>query len=159
LRNAHDWRAVAHRAEWTKAWDRLSRTGFLRETASTSTVDDLLLLSDVARLSGHARDAVVPLERIVREHANDPRAALAAFTLGTMRLDVLDEPGAAAKNIALALRLSLPKALAQDAFARMTEAYSRAGQPEAARAAAVEYRTRFPDGRRSADVDRWSPRD
>jgi transmembrane sensor len=77
--------------------------------------------------------------------------------MGTLRLDALDEPAVAAGDVARALDLGLPRALQQDARARLVEAHARAGDPARARAAAADYRARFPAGSRRAQVDTWSP--
>jgi transmembrane sensor len=153
------WRTAARHGQWSAAWKRLTPSGLTRESVHAPGVDDLLLLADVARLSGHPREAVAPLERIASEHASDPRAALAAFTLATLRLDHLKQPRLAAESMTRALELGLPRALAQDARARLVEAHARAGHRDAARAAAAEYRLRHPRGPRADDVERWSPRD
>jgi len=153
------WRADARRAQWSAAWQKLSISGLHHESETAMRVSDLLVLADVARLSGHPREAVFPLERIVSRCANDPRAALASFTLGTMRLDQLSEPSAGAKDIERALALEIPSALAEDAQARLVEAYARAGDVERARDAARVYRQRYPQGRRTRDIERWSSED
>jgi transmembrane sensor len=153
------WREAAKNAKWSTAWEKLSVSGLRHESETAVRVRDLLLLADVARLSEHPREATVPLERIVAQYPNDPRAALASFTLGTMRLDLLSEPARAARDIAHAMELGLPHALAEDALARLTEAYARAGDSRRARDTAGQYRKRFPQGRRTNEIDRWSPPD
>jgi len=76
-----------------------------------------------------------------------------------MRLDQLSEPSAGAKDIERALALEIPSALAEDAQARLVEAYARAGDVERARDAARVYRQRYPQGRRTRDIERWSSED
>ena len=49
-------------------------------------VDDLMLAADAARLSGRPEAALRYLEQVSERHGDDPRAALAAFTIGRIRL-------------------------------------------------------------------------
>jgi len=149
------WREAARRRQWNSAWSTLRSDGLIQQTRRADRVEDLLLLADVARLSGHPQDAVAPLQR-VSERSRDARAGLAALMLGRLRLDELDEPRRAAADLARALDLGLPGTLEQDARARIVQAYGRAGMREQARAAAAEYHRRFPRGARAEEVERWS---
>jgi transmembrane sensor len=152
-----DWRTAAARQDWNQAWETLGQDGIARETAHTDDVALLLSLADVARLSGHPSDSLTPLRQIVGGHPEDPRSAMAAFTLGRVLLDALGNPVQAAFAFEKALALKLPASLAEDAQARLVEAHKKAGAIAQARDAAATYRTRYPGGRRRADVDRWSP--
>jgi transmembrane sensor len=151
---ASDWRALAQAGAYDEAYRALGQGGIAAETAASS-VDDLLALADVARLSGHPLEAVRPLEQIVSDHPGDGRAALAAFTLGRMQLDNLGRPSAAASSFARALALGLPGGLADDASARRVEALARAGDREGARRAAEAYRAQFPNGHHRAAIEGW----
>ena len=128
----------------------------MRETRQAG-VGDLLLLADVARLSGHPRDAVAPLERILDAYPRDAQAPLAAFALGRLELDALDAPARAARALDRALALGLPQSLREDARARLVEAHARSGNAAAARAAAAAYRREFPDGRYRARIESQLP--
>jgi transmembrane sensor len=152
----NEWRTAAQSREWKRAWEALGEGGVAREAARADDVGDLLTLADIARLSGHPYDAIAPLQRVVKQHTRDERASLAAFTLGRVLLDSTGDPGAAARALEQALALRLPATLAEDAEARLVEAYARAGDKEQARARADAYRARYPAGRRAADVERWS---
>ncbi|HZJ65392.1 MAG TPA: hypothetical protein VFD36_17900, partial [Kofleriaceae bacterium] len=144
------WRDDASRGDYPAAWAELARTG-----ASTDTMTDLLLAADVARMSGHAGAAVASLARSLELHADDARAPLAAFTLGRVQLEDLGAPRAAALAFARAIELAPEGPLAEDALAREVEAWSRAGETEIARARALTYTQRYPDGRRARAVRRF----
>jgi hypothetical protein len=58
--------------------------------APRDEVAPLMLAADDARANGHADSALAPLRRVLREHPNDPRAGIAAFTLGRLLLDELE---------------------------------------------------------------------
>jgi transmembrane sensor len=104
--------------------------------------------ADAARADGRPADAVVPLRRVLRSHSDDPRAALAAFTLGRVLLDDLRKPGEAARAFRKARSLAPRGALAEDALAREVEAWARAGQAHTARERASLYLQQYPDGHR-----------
>ncbi len=149
------WRASAKSGHYDEAYAALGTGGVGREAAQADSVEELLALADVARLSGHAAEGVEPLERILREHAASPSAPLAGVTLGRIELG-LNRPAEAARAFERALALHVPGGLEEDVYARLVEAYSRAGDRAAAAATARDYGRRFPGGRRSADVLRWT---
>jgi hypothetical protein len=109
-------------------------------------VDDLLLASDAARLSGHAADAVSYLERVVKNHAGDERAPLAAFTEGRILSD-LARPADAARAFESAMALGAEGSLHENALAHAVEAYGKAGNKALAQKQARAYLARYPHGR------------
>jgi transmembrane sensor len=145
------WRDLAHQGEYDRAYEILHRTSPpVKDEAA-----ELLLAADVQRLSHHPAEAVAPLQRIARDHASDPRAPLAAFTLGRVLLEELGRPVEAAQAFARAEALAPDGQLAQDAVAREVEALSRAGEMILARQRAEEYVRRYPDGRKIRSVRRF----
>lgn len=112
------WRELAEEGAWDRAYAELGARGIARESPQAD-VDDLLSLADIARLSGHPGDAVAPLERIIQDHASDPNAALAAFTLGRVESDQLRRPERAIRALERAVQLGLPSALEADALGRL----------------------------------------
>jgi transmembrane sensor len=152
VEDAGAWRELARGGHHREAFAALGARGLLRETKRLG-VADLLVLADVARLSGHAAEAVAPLERILREFPGDPQASLAALALGRLELDTLDRPAKAATALNLALSLGVPHSLREDVRTRLVEAYARAGNRAAARAAAAAYLREYPDGRDRSIVE------
>jgi transmembrane sensor len=146
------WTAPAEQGDFDKAYEELSKSG---PQAVRDLPAELLLAADVTRLSHHPSEAVPLLERVVRDHAGDPRAPLAAFTLGRVLLDELGRPQQAAGAFGKARSLEPNGPLAADALAREVEAWSRAGDTARARAQAEEYLRRFPKGARSSSVRRF----
>src|SRR5690606_29525095 len=61
------WRALANRGRHHEAYAALRDRGIARESEHASP-EQLLLLADVARLSGHPAEAVRPLERLITVH-------------------------------------------------------------------------------------------
>ena len=116
------------------------------------SAEDLLLAADSMRMTGHPERGAELLRRILREHHGDPRAPLAAFTLGRLLLMELGRPQEAATAFAEVRRLSPTGAFAEDALAREVEAWSQAGQTEQAQERARDYLRLYPGGRRAATV-------
>jgi len=150
------WRPLAVHGDYRSAYETLGAAGLAREAADATDAATLFALADVARLSGHAGEAAAPLSRIVREHRHEPSAALAAFTLGKIKLENLAAPREAASAFEEAIRIGSPPSVVEDATARRVEAYATSGDLAKARAAAAEYRATFPDGRYGAEVGRWA---
>lgn len=148
------WREEAARGHHAEAYALLGSSGLEREIGRAASSEDLFTLADIARLSGHPERARAPLSRLLELYPHDTRAPLAAATLGRIELD-LGQPKSAARAFERALAIGAPRALEEDLRARLVESWSRANEPTAARAAADAYRTRFPDGRRKAEVERW----
>src|SRR4029079_1454516 len=96
------WRALAKDQNYIGALARLTAEG---PNAVRDTPEDLLLEADVARLGGRPDRAVAPLQRVIADHPFDPRAPLAAFTLGRTLLEQPGRPREAARAFATARRL------------------------------------------------------
>jgi transmembrane sensor len=146
------WRDLAVEGRFDQAYARLSA---VPEEALAADPGGLLLAADVFRLTAHPRAALAPLRRVLEGHAADPRAPLAAFTLGRVLLDDLGEPREAAGAFRAAGDLDPDGSLAEDALAREVEAWSRVGEPSLARDRAQQYVRSFPEGRRLRLVKRF----
>jgi transmembrane sensor len=151
-------------AEHSERWRSLARAGKHKEAFSSigkRAIDDLsglLLAADAARLSGHPREAVDYLERVIARYPRSASAHVSAFTLGRLALYDLHEPGLAARSFARAYELDRDGPLAEDALAREAEAYHRAGDEERAKRAAERYLARYPKGARRTELTRYTGR-
>lgn len=140
----------------SRGWRRLARAGGYREAydlmvaggpqSVRDDVDDLLLASDAARLSGHPARALPYLDRVVDRHAPDDRAPMAAFTRGRIFM-TLGRSGDAAASFERALDLGARGSLHENALARAVEAHSKAGNGARAAGLARTYVARYPAGR------------
>ena len=151
---AKTWRDFARLGRHGEAFAALGADGLRRESKKLG-VKDLLALADVARLSGHPAEAVIPLERILEDFANDAQAPLAAFALGRVELDSLGHAQAAVLAFRRALVLGIPRGLREDLSARLVEACARSGDALAARRAAEAYFGEFPGGRHTQAIQGW----
>ena len=120
--------------------------------APAFTAQQLLAEVDAARSRNQPERAVELLREILREHPSDPRAPLAAFTLGRMLLTELGRPREAAAAFHEVRKKGSAGQFAEDALAREVEAWSRAAEPGRARVLAGMYLERYPSGRHARRV-------
>lgn len=149
-RSKGTWRALAERGDFGSAW-----TALQQEDAPDDEPGDLLRAADVARLSGHPAASLTPLRRVLSHFRTDPRASLAAFTLGRVLLDDLGNPREAVDAFLQAHALAPRSPLAPDALARAVEAQARAGDQEAARVTAERFVREYPQSGRVEAVRKW----
>jgi transmembrane sensor len=112
----------------------------------------LLTEVDAARSAGHSNRAVELLRQLLRDYPNDPRAPLAAFTLGRVLLNEVGRPREAAAAFQQVRQKAPSSQFAEDALAREVEAWNRASEPGRARALATAYLERYPAGRHARRV-------
>jgi hypothetical protein len=86
---------------------------------------ELLESADAARLAGHPREAARAFDTIRTRFRSDPRAGLAAFELGRLRLDALGDPAGAVAAFDDAIVLAPNAGFREDAEARRVEALDR----------------------------------
>lgn len=83
---------------------------------------ELLETAERARLAGQLRSAAEAFDALRHHFRTDSRAALAAFELGRLRLDSLDDAPGAVDALSDAIKLSPTGPLREDAEARRVEA-------------------------------------
>jgi len=143
------WGELNRRGEFDAVVRRAEERG-VDAVLGTSDASDLLALADAARLEERwdlAESAYVAV------HARFPKtkaSATAAFSLGRMAFDQQHLYEKAARWLATYLDEQAAGPLAAAALGRLVEARKNAGDDSGARAAAVEYLRRFPDGPHAA---------
>jgi transmembrane sensor len=125
-------------------------------SAAPDAVDALLRQADAAAREGAPARAVSLLQRALAEHPRDVRAPLAQFTLGRLYLDSLGDPAKAVVFFTRAIQSGIPGPLAEDAHARLVQAFARAGNRDGAARAAARYLARYPTGAHLQAVNRWA---
>ncbi len=115
------------------------------------SADELFADAAEARRSGDAAEAARLYGRLVARFPRDDRAALASFELGRIRMDQLNDSSGAAAAFRRALALG-GGPFAQDARARLVEAYDAAGNTAACQRSKDAYLRRHPNGRHVVDV-------
>ncbi|MBX3224621.1 MAG: FecR domain-containing protein [Labilithrix sp.] len=121
-------------------------TGAPRPAPERAGPSDLLARAEAARAANRPREAAAAFEALRSHYPRDPRAGLAAFELGRLRLDALGDPRGAAAAFADAIRLAPNAPYREDAEARLVEAYDAAGE----RARCEEAKATFLERHRSS---------
>jgi transmembrane sensor len=142
---ASDFTALIKARRYREAFDSLGEGGFPREVAAADA-RRLLELADVARLSGHPRDAAQALDRLRLSFRTDPRAGLAALELGRLRMDAFGDKRGALSAFDDAVTLSKAGAVREDAEARRVQVLEALGDLARCRSLRDAYLTRFPNG-------------
>jgi transmembrane sensor len=148
------WQTLARARKFDAAYAALARVG--GAAAVRDQPAELLLAADVARRAGRPREAAEHLARITTDHARDPRASVAAFTLGRVHAG-LGEGASSAAAFEKAEHLAPRGPLADEALARAASAWARAGRQADAARVASRYLARHPRGAHAGAMRRLAP--
>jgi TolA-binding protein len=113
---------------------------------------ELFDLGNAARRAGDNAGAARAYETLVTKHSSDPRAGLAAFELGRLRMGPLGDVRGAVWAFRRAIALAPAAGFKEDAMARLVEAYAALGERTACRAARDAYLASYPSGVHAAAV-------
>ena len=139
------WQSLAHASRFKEAFARVNERGFDAELGRAGS-DDLVLLGDVARLSGDSGRALLAYQRVRSRAAGTEAAANAAFAMGRVCFDQRGSYAEAAQWFATYRNERGDGPLARDATGRQMEALSRAGDTAGAARVAEDYLRRYPQG-------------
>ncbi|HSZ81313.1 MAG TPA: FecR domain-containing protein [Polyangia bacterium] len=106
----------------------------------------LLARAEAARAANDPRAAARLFDALRARHRDDPRAGLAAFELGRLRLDRLDDPRGAAEAFNDAIAVAPDAPFCEDAQARLVEAYDASHDRARCLEARAAYLLRYPRG-------------
>jgi len=149
---APEWQVLMDRDDHALAWKSVeAQGGFDAALAKASGAAQLMILVDMARMNGQRAAAMKALRAVIEKHPGDPRAALAAYTLGEMLERAGDRAGAA-KAFAAYRTLSPKGDFAEDALARQVDAAIAQGNVDLAKQLAEQYAKDFPTGRRLGEI-------
>jgi tetratricopeptide (TPR) repeat protein len=113
---------------------------------------DLFELAELARLNGKYRESAEALNKLRRNYRTDPRAGLAAFELGRLRMDSIGDWSGAIDALRDATLLSPNAYFREDAESRLVQLYARQGALDQCRSAKKTYLAHFPEGAASKVV-------
>lgn len=122
------------------------RTDKLRSSVAEQGARALLERANAARRRGDLAAAAQAYEQLLREHAGDARAGLAAFELGRLRMDEFHDVHGAIEVLQLAARTAREDASREDALARLVRAHQILRERERCRSARAEYLQAYPTG-------------
>lgn len=140
------WRELANDGAHGEAYGLLGEEGVRREVRRARSAVELLRLADVARLSGHPREAEEPLVRLMSDFPRSARAPLASFTLARLYQERLGQPADAAALYHRMLAGGTPPGLREPTMGRLIDAWVAAGRSGQAREAACGYLSAYPEG-------------
>jgi transmembrane sensor len=147
-----DWLTLARAGRYGESYRTAEADGF-DELCGKSNAGNLLLLGDVARLSGHTDQARAAYLMVRSRFARSQSAAIAAFYLGRLELDA--NPTGSAKKWLLTYLEEMPDGpLSAAALGRLLEVQIAAHDRDSAVALARQYLDRYPSGPHSAAAER-----
>jgi hypothetical protein len=141
------WRQLARAGHFDRAYAAAMHTGFELEGARAA-LEDVLLLADSARHTGHSVQARRAYETVRRRGPGTPSAAAAAFALGLLSIEASPENAVHWFETSLAEHPSGP--LAQAARDRLFEIAVRGGDGLRLQRAAKAYLAGSPRGPHAA---------
>jgi ferric-dicitrate binding protein FerR (iron transport regulator) len=139
------WSALARQGHFRRAYEAAAAAGFEAECAR-APADELLLLGDAARLSGHGDRAVHAYTTLRRRFPGSGAAAQSAFHLGRLAPNASGGQAGGARWFEAYLKEQPGGPLAEAALGRMLEAEIRRGNGAEARSLAKTYLERHPLG-------------
>jgi transmembrane sensor len=122
------------------------RPASLAGTALGESPRALLARAEAFRAANEPRAAARLFDALRVRHRSDPRAGLAAFELGRLRLDRLDDPRGAAEAFNDAIAVAPDAPFREDAQARLVEAYDASSDRARCLDARAAYLLRYPRG-------------
>ncbi len=128
------------------ATETSDRPGDGAESPAASGPRELFDLGNAARRAGDNAGAARAYESLLAKYANDPRAGLAAFELGRLRLGPLGDARGAVHAFRKAMTLAPGAGFREDAMARLVDAYAALGERVACRSARDAYLAEYPHG-------------
>jgi hypothetical protein len=145
------WQLAAQQGEYQTALVELEASGGFDAVVAQADADQLMLLADVARATGFRQRALLAWRRVINQHASDPQAPLAAWSLGNMLEKSGDQAGAA--DAFAAYRALSPQGdFAEDALARQIRMAVTQQDAQLANRLAAQYDQSFPNGRRAQEI-------
>lgn len=121
-------------------------------TLETSSALQLLEKANTARRAGDVGAAVAAYELLLAKHPADPRAGLAAFELGRLRMDRLNNLPGAVHALRQAITLTRDAGFREDAMARLVRAYATMGAADRCIKAQAAYLKSYPSGVHASSV-------
>jgi len=120
--------------------------------AAGPTAAELFNDALTARREGRASDAALSFERILRDFPHDSHSATAAFELGRVRMDQLNDMRGAALALEQALKLAPEGTYLEEALSRLVRAYDALGPKTSCVRYRDQYLARFPAGPYASSV-------
>ncbi|HWO11616.1 MAG TPA: FecR domain-containing protein [Polyangiaceae bacterium] len=145
------WQLLARQGDFPGAYALAAETGWPRQVAAAGR-EDLLLLGQSARLTGHVDDAAQAYAEVRRRFAGSAAAARAAYALGLLAFE--SDPRRASEWLEIYLAEQPRGPLAEPALERLLEASLRQSDAPRRRDIARRYLEQSPRGPHAAEARR-----
>lgn len=139
------WQQLARAGDHRAAWAEVAGLGF-GTVKARARLGELMLLADLARLSGHAAPAAQALLDVRQRFPGSPEAGEATFLLGRVSADQQGAPARGALWFSRYLAEQPNGAFAAEALGRLMDCQRRAGQLDKAQLTARTYLQSYPRG-------------
>ncbi|MET0410390.1 MAG: FecR domain-containing protein [Polyangiaceae bacterium] len=139
-----EWLTLAQSGEYSDAYDQLGPS--FEHELTLRGPEELTLMADVARLSGHWDRAEHAYRTLRSRFASTSRAASAAFSLARLAFDQRQSYADAARWFQVYLDEEPSGPFAREALGRRVEALHRAADTRAARSEGARYLQLYPHG-------------
>lgn len=139
-----EWLTLAHSGEYSDSYAQLGP--IFEHELGVRGPEELTLMADVARLSGHWDQAEHAYRTLRSRFGSTSRAASAAFSLARLAFDQRQSYSEAARWFQVYLDEEPSGPFAREALGRRVEALHRAGDTRAARSEATRYLQIYPNG-------------
>jgi len=115
------------------------------DSKSATEAKDLFEAAQLSRINGNLRQSADLLNKLRKSYRSDPRASLAAFELGRMRMDIFGDATGSIDAFRDAIKLSPNATFREDAEARLVQLYHRQGDKRC-EAEKAQYLEHYPNG-------------
>jgi len=156
FRLSREFRAAVASGRYADAYAELGPDGLAR-AAKWAAPTDLFEVAQVARWTGHTREAASAFEALAARYPDDGRAGVSALELGRLRMNDLADPAGAVSAFHQAMLLAPNDAFREDASARRVQALETSGDLAACATARDEYLAAYPNGTHAVTVARRCP--
>lgn len=148
-RPAWAWLAFSRDARYSEAWSAAMGEG-LDSICAKASAEELIELADTARYAANYTGARRVLLAVRQRFPGSPQAAAAAFNLGRLAFDALDDSAEAGRWFETAYKEQPRGPLAQESLGRLMESQKGRGDDWAAWETAKKYLQQFPEGPHAA---------
>lgn len=139
------WQSLARGGDYHRAFEEATKVG-LQRLLTTGRAQELLLLGDIARLSGKREEAKQSYLQLRKRYAGSELAATAALSLGRIEFDQEHDYKESISWFEVYLEEAENQRLFREVLGRLIEARSKLGDREGAKKDAKQYLIKYPNG-------------
>ncbi|HEY3446347.1 MAG TPA: hypothetical protein VGK67_08270 [Myxococcales bacterium] len=150
-RPASAWLRLSKDARYSEAWEAAMGQG-LDSICASASAEELVELADTARYAANYTGAKRVFLATRQRFPGTPQASVAAFNLGRLAFDALDDAPEAVRWFETAYQEQPKGPLAQESLGRLMESRQKSADEWGAWETATKYLKQFPDGPHAASA-------